>query len=58
MLTREILQCMYDVPVWLDSASLVGCYRVVALIRELARWSVDVFQPWYQRRVLGMDSPS
>jgi hypothetical protein len=35
-----------------DSSSVIGCYRVIALIRELGRWSSDVYHPWFERVIL------
>lgn len=39
-----------------DTLSVVGCYRVVAMIRELALWSINVYRPWFAKAVLGIEA--
>lgn len=34
-----------------NTKSLVGCYKVVAFIRELANWTIQVYEPWLRRKI-------
>jgi hypothetical protein len=34
------------------SSSIPGVYRVIALMRELGRWSSEVYRPWFKQAVL------
>lgn len=35
-----------------DTKTLIGCYKVVAALRELASWSETVFRTWLLDNVL------
>ncbi|KAH7136971.1 hypothetical protein B0J13DRAFT_560317 [Dactylonectria estremocensis] len=35
--------------------TLVGVFQIMAGLRRLRRWSVEVFWPWYKRHVLGSE---
>ena len=39
-----------------NTTSIEGCYQVVATIRRLAKWTVEVYRPWFEREVLGLHS--
>ncbi|OIW23198.1 hypothetical protein CONLIGDRAFT_554125, partial [Coniochaeta ligniaria NRRL 30616] len=30
-----------------NTSSLPGCYKILALVRELGRWSLEVYRPWF-----------
>lgn len=32
--------------------SILGIYQIATALRYLARWSVDVFWPWYRQAIL------
>lgn len=52
--TNTGTQHIYELKTHEESTTLVGCYRVVALIRELGRWSTDVYRPWFCQAILGI----
>ncbi|KAH7125870.1 hypothetical protein EDB81DRAFT_810084 [Dactylonectria macrodidyma] len=35
--------------------TLVGVFQIMAGLRRLRRWSIEVFWPWYKRHVLGLE---
>lgn len=37
-----------------ETSSVLGVYKVVAVIRRLARWIKDDYRPWFEREVLDM----
>lgn len=37
-----------------DSSNAPGVYKIIAGIQRLARWSRDIYWPWYRESVLGI----
>lgn len=35
-----------------STSSILGIYQIVTALQYLAKWSVEVFWPWYRRAVL------
>ena len=38
-----------------ETDSVAGVYQVMAALRRLAQWVNDMYRPWFEREVLGMD---
>ncbi|KAJ2891080.1 hypothetical protein MKZ38_000947 [Zalerion maritima] len=35
-----------------SSATVIGVYRIVYILRQLARWCLDIYWPWFSKHVL------
>ncbi len=41
-----------------ETRTVIGIYKVLAAIQALADWSVDDYQPWFLKEVIGIGKPN
>jgi hypothetical protein len=41
-----------------NTRTVIGIYKILAAIQALAEWSINDYQPWFLREVLGRPEPT